>query len=155
MVVVDIEDYQTVMEAYVQVLNRTKGEWDLEVMSSVLGRLEIDMVPRLLSLLDSLGSEEAVDILRRDVKVTGQLRLEELPWSWGYITLRGWKAATADEGLGLLRRLKSSAHQADWAVRGTSSLTKGVPTGALNCSESMEEADGLDTLPSGSLRTVS
>lgn len=156
MVVVDIEDYQMVMEAYVQVSNKTKGEWDLEVRSSVLGRVEIGMVPRLLSLLDSWASEEAVDIPRTHVEVMDQpLRFEELSWYWGYIMLRGWKAMTADEGLGLLYRLKPSAHQVDWAVREISALTKGVPTGEPNCFESMEEADGWDTLRLGSLRTGS
>jgi hypothetical protein len=155
MVVGDIEDYQTVMGAYVQVSNKTKGEWGLEVRSSGLGRFEIGIAPRLLSLLDSWASEEAVDILDRRVEVTGQLRFEEPPWNWGYTTLREWKVTTADEGLGLLCRLRPFAHQVDWAVRGTSSLTEDVPTGVPNCSESMEEADGLDTMRLGSLRTGS
>jgi hypothetical protein len=153
MVAVDIEDYQTVMGAYVQVSNMTEGEWDLEARSSVLGRLEIDIVRRLLSLLDSWASEEAVGILHRGVGVTGQLPVEELPWNWGYITLHGWKATTADEGLGLLCRLKPFAHQKGSSVRETSDLTKDVPMGGPNCSECMEEVDDSDTMRSGSLRT--
>ena len=100
MVVVDIEDYQTVMGAYVQVSNRTKGVWDLEGGRSwVEDQFEIGMVQRLLSLLDSWASEEVVDILRRHVEVTDQLQFEEPPWNWGYTMLREWKVTTADEGL--------------------------------------------------------
>jgi len=155
MVAVDIEDYQTVMGAYVQVSNKMKGEWDLEVRSSVLRPFEIGIVLRLLSLPDSWASEEAVDTLRKHVEVKGQLRFEEPPLDWGYITLRGWKATTADEGLRLLCRQKPSAHQADWAAKGTSGPTEDVPTGKPNCSESMVEEDGLGTSMSGSLRTGS
>src|SRR5277367_5868301 len=83
MVAVDIEDYQTVMGAYVQVSNKMKGEWDLEVRSSVLRPFEIGIVLRLLSLPDSWASEEAVDTLRKHVEVKGQLRFEEPPLDWG------------------------------------------------------------------------
>ena len=98
MVAVDIEDCQMVMEAYVQVSNMMKDGWGLEARFSVLGRFEIDIAQRLLNLLDSWVSEEAVGTLRRVVEVMDQLRVEEQSWNWGYITLRGWKATTADEG---------------------------------------------------------
>jgi hypothetical protein len=86
----------------------------------VLYRFEIDMTLRLSSLLDSWVSAEVAGILCRHVEVMDQLRLEEPPWNWGYLTLREWKAMTADEvGPDLSYRLRPSTSRSDWFVKET------------------------------------